>query len=259
MRALSLALVVATLSVVGKGQVASPETLASLVGNPDAIRQTIQGWGTVVDPDGDCLFTLQDGALMIQVPGGKPAHDLSAELNSSNAPRVLHEITGDFTLQVCVHGEFKPSGTSTQRGRTGYTGAGLVLFADSKNYVRLERATLKRGNESPSKHYTNFEVRLQGKVQRFGLTSDVPLEDNMPVYLQLTRRGDTMMGAISQDGKEWKQTEPKKIENWPATLLAGVAAISTSKSPFTPYFADIRTSNNPKDKSATLESTPLEK
>src|SRR4030095_8806517 len=172
---------------------------------------------------------------------------------SSNAPRVLHEITGDFTLQVCVLGEFKPGDKSTQPGRTGYTGAGLVLFADSKNYVRLERATLKSGSQSASKHYTNFEVRLDGKIQRFGRTSDLPLEDNKPVYLQLSRRGTTMLGAVSQDGKTWKEIESKAISDWPATLLAGVAAISTSEFPFTPYFVDIRTSNTAKPKNVKVE------
>jgi hypothetical protein len=62
-----------------------------------------------------------------------------------------------------------------------------------------------------------------------------------------------MLGAISQDGKTWKGIESKTIGDWPATLLAGVAAISTSEFPFTPYFADIRTSNNPKSNTINIE------
>lgn len=262
MRAISLLLAYAAFGLSGNCQVAPPEKLVALVGKTEAIRQTIEGWGTAVDPDGDCTFTLEDGALSISVPGGQPAHDLSAELNSSNAPRVLREISGDFTLQVCVHGESKPGDRSTQRGRTAYTGAGLAIFADSKNYIRLERATLKRGSNDASRHYTNFELRIDGRVQRFGNTGDLPWDDNKPVYLQLSRRGNMVHGAVSQDGKEWKELEPKTIEDWPSTILAGVAAISTSESVFVASFADIRTTNNPKPElepvSASKE-TPVEK
>jgi hypothetical protein len=69
MRAISLVFVFVGLAVAGNGQVASPEKLAALVENSNAIRQTIEGWGTAVDPDGDCAFTLQDDALVITVPG----------------------------------------------------------------------------------------------------------------------------------------------------------------------------------------------
>ena len=246
MKTLLCLLLVVGLAPLAPAQTLAPAKIETLVEKAASIGKIIEGWGSPIDPDGDCAFDLQDGALVITVPAGPPPHDLSEEIDSSNAPRVLHEVTGDFILQVRVDGDFNPGEKSTQPGRTGYTGAGLVLFADAKNYVRLERATLQRAG-GPRHNYGNFEVRINGQLQRIGITSDLPLEDNQPVYLQLTRRGATMFGAISHDGKKWTEGDPKAIgADWPQTLLAGVAAISTSVDVFTPYFSDIRTTNNPK-------------
>ena len=40
---------------------------------------------------------------------------------------VVQPVAGDFVIQVRVGGEFQPGAESTQPGRTGYTGAGLVV------------------------------------------------------------------------------------------------------------------------------------
>src|SRR4051812_8587189 len=101
--------------------------------------KAVEGWGEAVDPAGDCNFEVKEGRLRITVPSSDKPHDLSPELESSTAPRVLRPVKGDFTIEVKVGGEFEPGEKSTQEGRTGYTGAGLVVFADEKNFVRLER------------------------------------------------------------------------------------------------------------------------
>jgi hypothetical protein len=61
-------------------------------------------WGDSVDPDNDCKFRVDAGKLHIMVPG-KP-HRLSIERGSTNAPRVLHAVEGDFTAEVEVSGAF---------------------------------------------------------------------------------------------------------------------------------------------------------
>ena len=203
-------------------------------------RLTLAGWGELVDPDGDCVFEKKDATLTITVPGTPKPHDLSAELISMNAPRVLQPVTGDFTIEVRVDGEFKPGDESTQAGRTGYNGAGLLLFADSRNFVRIERATLQRSNQEPS-GYVNFEIRVDGEVIRIGTTGDRPIKVDQPVFLRLVRTGDTLHGFASDDGEKWDELDPKPIPTeWPKDLQAGVAAISTSKVSFTPVFSGLK-------------------
>ena len=201
-------------------------------------KQKIEGWGTALDLTGDCKFQAKDGALVMSIPGGK-AHDLSTELLSSTAPRVLRPLSDDFSIQVKVEGEFRPGSDSSQPGRSGYRGAGLVVFADAKNYVRLERATLEWKGEEPQA-YTNFEIRVDGELQRIGTTADAPLDPQKPTWLRLQRVGAVLQGAVSQDGKEWKELVPKELTDaWKKETLAGIAAISTSQEEFTPRYSEL--------------------
>lgn len=202
-------------------------------------KTAIPNWGTALDLARDCEFKAEDGKLTIVVPGSEKPHDIATELNSSTAPRVLQPAKGDFTLIVKVEGEFQPGGESTQPGRTGYNGAGLVVFADAKNYVRFERATLQRLNER-SWAYTNFEFRVDGELERIGLTNDAPLDETKPTWLRLQRKGDELLGAVSQDGVTWNESKPKNFPGnaWKAQVLAGISASSTSKKVFSPVFSE---------------------
>ncbi len=209
-------------------------------------RQKIENWGIALDLAGDCHFAASGGKLTITVPGSEKPHDLSTELHSSTAPRVLQPALGDFTLQVRIDGEFAPGDESTQAGRTGYTGAGLVVFADAKNFVRLERATLHRTGGKQTA-YTNFEVRVDGDLERIGLTSDAPLEEGKPTWLRLQRKGNFLHGAVSQDGVTWKESLPKELTDkaWKKETLAGVAAISTSTKTFEPTYSEFSIQSKP--------------
>jgi regulation of enolase protein 1 (concanavalin A-like superfamily) len=138
-----------------------------------------------------------------------------------------------------VEGEFRPGSDSSQPGRSGYRGAGLVVFADAKNYVRLERATLEWKDETPQA-YTNFEIRVDGELQRIGTTADAPLDPQKPTWLRLQRVGAILQGAVSQDGKEWKDLVPKELTDaWKKETLGGIAAISTSQEEFTPRYSEL--------------------
>jgi len=215
---------------------------------PNSGAPTIPGWGTPVNPGGDCKFDGDGKKLVIVVPGSDKAHDLGAETSNMTAPRVLQPVKGDFVLSVKIDGEFAPGEDSTQRGRTGYNGAGLVVFADENNYVRLERATLHSGEAAHP--YTNFEIRVDGQNERFGTTGDLPTQSGKPTWLRLERKGQQMLGAMSHDGQQWAYGTPKQLtsEAWKnAEVQAGVAAISTSKQPFTPVYTEF---------SVKSESTP---
>ncbi len=188
----------------------------------------IPEWGTPTNPDRDCKFFPAAGELLICVPGGKP-HDLAAEINTINAPRVLQTIRGDFTLQVKIDGRLEPGDQSTLPGRTGYNGAGLVLMADLQNVICLARAVLHRsgGEQMP---YANFEMRADSKLDRIGYANEHPLPKTGPVYLRLERRGQKVVGAVSSDGLKWEALPAKEIPAaWPEELQIGVVAISTSK------------------------------
>ena len=203
--------------------------------NKEAKRE-LPGWGVAIDPDNDCKFFTADDTLLITVPGSHP-HDLAADIETTNAPRVLQHVRGNFTIQVRVEGRFTPGDESTKEGRTGYNGAAIVAMADNQNVVTLARAVLQHpGREAVP--YANFEIRVAGQLQRIGFTSDHPLPKDGPVFLRLERRGTKFLGSVSTDGVSWDVLEPKDVPaDWPKELQAGVAAISTSKDEFNPRFS----------------------
>lgn len=83
------------------------------------------GWNWI-DPRSDSSYYVTlDGELIISTPVG--GHDLFLNLN---APRLLQPVVGNFVIEteVSLHPEHE------------YQGAGLLIWQDSENYVRLELA-----------------------------------------------------------------------------------------------------------------------
>ena len=198
---------------------------------------TVSGWGAMIDPDGDCSFLVQNQSVTIQIPG--TAHGLSAELSRMNAPRILQDIRGDFAIEVQVAGAFAPGGAAVA-GRTAYNGAGLVLWLDEANYIRLERAVLVRN--AKARHYVNFEQRIDSRLARFGRPEDYDFDENKPCYLRLERKGVQVLGAIRQSKQEaWHQLGAKTVPR-SDSLKVGVAAINASDKPFGPQFSELRLS-----------------
>src|SRR5688572_5897260 len=96
------------------------------------------GWGEWIDPDGDCDVKAEGAALLITVPG-KP-HDLWPENPKpevrTNAPRVLRNVEGDFTVQV--------KAVDSVKAAKGFRAATLLIWQDDKNFVRLDDACTTR-------------------------------------------------------------------------------------------------------------------
>jgi regulation of enolase protein 1 (concanavalin A-like superfamily) len=190
----------------------------------------VTGWDKPVDPDKDCKFIRDKDTLTIEVPGKD--HDLAIERDLMNSPRLLRDVQGDFVALVRVSGTFKPSQDSTSNERLPFVGAGLLLMADEKTYLRLERAALVKGGEV--KTYANWELRQDGKWVLWGEEKIQPLEDKA-TFVRLERKGDKFLASVSHDGKEWKEMEPLELQ-LPAKLKVGVSGGGTSMNVFAPRF-----------------------
>src|SRR5437773_544626 len=106
--------------------------LAGCLAAEDRKPQTIEGWGAVTDPAGDCTVKHDKQKLTVKVLGG--THDLNQDIGGMKAPRVLQAVEGDFTAQVKVTGEFEPGEKSAARNTRPFNSAGLLLWHDEKNY-----------------------------------------------------------------------------------------------------------------------------
>jgi regulation of enolase protein 1 (concanavalin A-like superfamily) len=207
--------------------------------NQSVSDENLPGWGRIINPDGDCSFYLGKNSLVISVPGSGNPHDLAAEINRTNAPRVLQDVEGDFTIQVQTDGRYEPGEISTQENRSAYNGAAIIVTLDPQNVVTMARAVLQFPGDKPG-YYANFEMRSGGKLRRMGLTGDHGLPSRGPVFLRLQRSGLEITGAVSLDGSNWQILGTKKLSTaWSGKVSAGVAAISTSEAEFDPRFSGL--------------------
>ncbi len=195
-------------------------------------------WGDVIDPDEDCQV-LVDKELQratILVPG--TAHLLSAEMGRMNAPRILRDIAGEFEVRVKVTGTSHPGGRTTTTPYNPYHGAGILLWQDPENYVRLEiAADLRKGKVFS---YANFELRQAG---RLAVTWGLKIEDSS-TYLRLERRGDVIRGAFSPDGDHWTPFSPM-IVDLKDRLKVGVLAVNSASKPLKAGFEEFRVTGKP--------------
>jgi len=206
--------------------------MVSPVISDDRPLQVIEGWGEVVDLDGDCVVRQDGQKLTIAVPGTK--HDLTVEVGDVNAPRVLRNLAGDFIAQVKVSGNVRHNGKRTSEVFLAYHGAGLLLWQDGQTYIRLERAAVVQDVDKVL-HYANFELRKDGKlVELEGNSFEIPDGDT---YLRLERRGGRIFGSFSEDGIRWGSFNPIAVE-LPKDLKLGVDAINTSTEPFKAEFSE---------------------
>jgi len=201
------------------------------------LRPTLKDklWGESVDPDGDCLFRLDQDKLHIKIPG--VPHRMGSELKATNAPRVLRDVDGDFEVQVEVTGPV-PLLNRNLIGKYPWYGAGILVWQDDNNFFRLERARIIFGaNNGPT--YANWELRERGQHVRKGANEEGRLSDSDNAHLKLTRKGNIFSAAYSQDGKEWKEL-PSITANFAKKLRVGLIATQNTPMGFEAVFERLK-------------------
>jgi regulation of enolase protein 1 (concanavalin A-like superfamily) len=196
----------------------------------DKKPQTIPGWGTVVDPDGDCRVTKENGKLTMKVPGAY--HDLthSEGRDQLNSPRVLQETKGDFVVQVKVNPFPIPAeNTSTSLGIC-FVSSGLLIWIDGDNFIRMDRAAVA-GLSTPA---VLVEFYKEGKQ----VTTQFAALDDKPTHLRITRTGAKLTFDWSDDGMKWTAVHSEEV-TLPPTISVGVLAINTTTREFAPQLEEL--------------------
>jgi regulation of enolase protein 1 (concanavalin A-like superfamily) len=204
---------------------------------PEPLGRELKGWGLAIDADKDCEFVPEQKSLSIKVPG--TYHDLNPDSGKLNSPRVMRAVEGDFVVTVKVSGDFKPGGKATKTNGLPYNGAGLIIWSDSDNFIRLERgAILRNGKVNTIVAFEEREGGYRGAVHN-------ELFAGGTCYLRLERKDSRIFGAISTDGSKWKQVKPIDTV-WPAKLKIGLSAINSNNEPFMVKFEefDLKTKDN---------------
>jgi regulation of enolase protein 1 (concanavalin A-like superfamily) len=173
-------------------------TTAGVSDEYEAHPDELPGWGRVIDLWWDCDVSLdhEHDRLTMHVPG--TPHVLSAEVPQlpMNAPRVVRRIRGDFTAGVRALGRLEPWRSRTTRYDL-YHGAGLIVWQDPSNYLRLERALgFINGRHHP---YINYELR---EDDRLTVSHGITIDDRA-LFLKLRRQGVAFSAWYSHDGHRW--------------------------------------------------------
>jgi regulation of enolase protein 1 (concanavalin A-like superfamily) len=196
-----------------------------------AVETVLPGWGTAIDPDGDCTFTPNGKVLTFKVPG--TPHDLTAERGRINAPRVLQELEGDFSFLAKVCGPIRPGPVGTVQGSVPFQSGGLLVWTDQQNYIRLERAAMNRNGTVQMS--VTMETRSNGRVQMNG-NLDLPEQE---VYLRIRRAGGQILGAVSRDGQQWRNVGTVNAP-FPAKIQAGLSAVNAAQQPLAVRFEEFQ-------------------
>jgi regulation of enolase protein 1 (concanavalin A-like superfamily) len=122
-----------------------------------------------------------------------------------NAPRLLATVQGDFVAQ-----------TRLELSCEEYMLAGLLLWRDEQNFVRLE---LRSRRSRPATVY--LEACVAGRFRHIGRGQ----WERQPMWLRLERTGDEAHGLCSADGQQWLTCGVVRLPQGKAEQV-GLAAIT---------------------------------
>ena len=166
-----------------------------------------------IDPDEKKAPTPHDThakVLRVRAPSGKDMRP-----GNTSAPRFMKAIVGDFQIETGVR--FSP--------KENYQGAGLLIYADDRNFVRLERAY--GGNGGGGEGIRMAAVR-KGELEIVTNADQIPTEA-ADVQLRLVRSGGTVTAFWRVDeNAEWKEVGDAAMEI-PEALRAGVLVCNTAR------------------------------
>jgi len=158
----------------------------------DFISPTLNSKWSIIDPYGGSTFNLTSmpGYLTISTTS-PPSRDLWQGVNFYS-PRIIQPINGNFTVETKLWAIMNASVQT----------AGIVIWKDQNNYLRLERAY----------RYDYQEILFIGMIN--GTFSVISAEVSNPgailhipnintTYLLLVRIGMTYSGYYSVDGLNW--------------------------------------------------------
>jgi hypothetical protein len=198
-------------------------------------RETVQGWGRVVDPAGDCQFDHSEDKFTIKVPGAY--HDLWPIRGKVNAPLVLQAVAGDFSIDVLVEEVTAAEPVTVLPGMAStasFHAGSLVIWQDANNFVRFDRTNMNKAGRATTACY--LHVYQDGER-----TAEIaPAVPDKPTHLRLTRTGDRLAAAYSQDGGDTWISLPQQPIKLADKLQAGVSALNNTSRENAVRFAELK-------------------
>ena len=219
-------------AVAGKPMTASlPDKPGPLQGiERSSTPKTLARWSCETNVAEGIKMTHAPGSTIIDIPGGVPVNN-APQYNLFNAPCALIKAEGDFVATVGVENTFDPGGEGivVPTGKKlpfSFQSAGLLIWQDEKNFVRLERSKGSDGKISMLNRVL-VEVYKNGKEAAVHYV-DIP---EQPVVLVAVRKGGSLRLLFALPPKQMAVFHEMAID-FTKEVFVGVAAANLSKRPF---------------------------
>ncbi|MFN0076133.1 MAG: family 16 glycoside hydrolase [Prosthecobacter sp.] len=180
---------------------------------------------TAADPVSGWSFTSTRGARWPEVDAVGQGHAILESTdetvhpnNNMLAPRLLRDVTGDFTLETWL--DF--SGGSPNK----FAGSGLLLWQDDMNFIRLERIY---ADWQKVRHGISLQGRVNGVYKYWVDTDTIPTQATH-VELRLERKGGLITASWLDSGKNWLPVGSVDVF-WPAKIQAGIVTTALRGGP----------------------------
>ena len=165
-----------------------------------------------VDPDSKfnpTRYETKSGVLHIDVPTGKDLYG-----DTRTAPQLLKAIAGNFEIETKV--KFDPKDV--------YQGAGLLVFRNDSNYIRLERGY---GGVGGGESGIRFDKREDEVYEPIATQEKFPTDAKV-VELKIRRVGRQFTAFWRLPDGEWKEVG-KYSSGYPETVQVGLIACNTAE------------------------------
>jgi hypothetical protein len=208
------------------------------------MAQSLALLGALVDPSKDCRLDKDDKSSKVRIDIPGKLHTISPEIavrkNTPvhNAPMTLADVDGDFLAQVSVTGEMNPgdkppSDRAVRNIAFTFQSAGLVLYQDKNNFVRLERAASIFTDRLTPVHRLLVEVVRDGQQAIKPIYLDIPEGDTK---LILIRRKGRIRCLFVPSGNGSLHTFREFALSFPTKVKVGLVASNISAQPFSATF-----------------------
>ena len=155
-----------------------------------------------------------------------------------NAPMTLADVNGDFLVQVSVTGEMNPgdkppSDRAVRNLPFTFQSAGLVLYQDKNNFMRLERAASIFTDRLTPVHRILVEAVQRRPAGDPADLLDIPEGDTKLIMI---RRKGRIQCLFVPSGSGTVHTFREFALDFPSKIKVGLVASNISAQPFTATF-----------------------
>lgn len=194
-------------------------------------------WGQTVNPIGVGQFELLSKTNGLRITSSAhPVDYPNDDFLRRYSPRLMREVTGDFTAQVTIIPEFSPSPSLTKNPDEILQAAGLLLEAGQTSHLCIDLAMQGRGQVQ----HIRERITRAGRITKYNAIENPTFVPFKPITLRISRYRSEVFAAWKQGEGPWHESKIHRCVQWREKLKIGVFVANTCVKPFRVVFEDFQ-------------------